>query len=115
MDLRRLISHMSEQKHQIAIITFEKGQVVRRSHETVLADILAAGARLRSWGVRPGMRVGIWASNCYEWIIYEVALLELRSLSVAFTDDFAVMSADELIDKYSLSLLLVRATDQAHK
>ena len=106
---------MSEQKHQNAIITFEKGQVVRRTHETVLADILAAGARLRSWGVRPGMRVGIWACNCYEWIIYEVALLELRALSVAFTDDFAVMSADELIDKYSLSLLLVRATDQAHK
>jgi long-chain acyl-CoA synthetase len=115
MDLRRLISHMTEQKHQNVIVTFEKGQIVRRTHETVCADVAAACARLRSWGVQPGMRVGIWAGNCYEWIIYDVALLELRALSVAFTDDFAAMSADELIDKYSLSLLLVRATDQAHK
>jgi long-chain acyl-CoA synthetase len=115
MDLRRLISHITEQKHQNVIVTFEKGQIVRRTHETVCADVAAACARLRSWGVQPGMRVGIWAGNCYEWIIYDVALLELRALSVAFTDDFAAMSADELIDKYSLSLLLVRATDQAHK
>ncbi len=115
MDLRRLVSHMSEQKHQNVIITFEKGQVVRRTHEIVCTDVLAAVAKLRSWGVRPGMRVGISTCNCYEWIIYEVAFLELRALSVAFTDDFAAMSGGELIDKYSLALLLARTTDQAHK
>jgi long-chain acyl-CoA synthetase len=115
MDLRRLISHMSEQKHQNAIFTFEKGQVVKRTHEAFCAGVIAACAELRSWGVQPGMRVGIWAGNCYEWIIYDVALLELRAVSVAFTDDFDDMGAEELIDKYSLSLLLVRAADQAHK
>lgn len=115
MDLRRLVSHMKEQKRANVITTFEKGQVVRRTHENVCTDIAAACERLKSWGVRPGMRVGIWASNCYEWIIYDVALLELRALSVAFTDDFSVMSADEVIDKYSLSLLLVRASDKEHK
>src|SRR5437762_1069736 len=99
MDLRRLISHMSEQKHQNAIFTFEKGQVVSRTHEAFCADVIAACAGLRSWGVQPGMRVRIWASNCYEWIIYDVALLELRAVSVAFTDDFDDISAEELIDK----------------
>jgi long-subunit acyl-CoA synthetase (AMP-forming) len=61
------------------------------------------------------MRVGILACNCYEWIIYDVALLELRAVSVAFTDDFSAMSSDELIDKYSLSLLLIQNSNEAHK
>lgn len=115
MDLRRLIAHMSEQKHQNHIITFEKGQVLKRTHETVQADVMAACARLKAWGIRPGMRVGIWAPNCYEWIIYDVALLELRALTVAFTDDFGPMSADDLIEKYSLSLLLVSVSEKARK
>jgi long-subunit acyl-CoA synthetase (AMP-forming) len=113
MDLRRLMAHMEEQKHQNAIITFEKGQVVRRDQQTACADVHAAVARLRNWGVRPGMKVGLWGCNCYDWIIYELALIESRALSVAFTDDFASKSADQLIDQYSLSLLLVR--DAVHK
>ncbi len=115
MDLRKLTSHIAEKRHQNVIITFEKGKVVKRDHQTVYADVMAACTRLREWGVQRGARVGIWAYNCYEWIIYDLALLELRALSVAFTDDFAGMTADELIDKYSLSLLLVSVSEKKHK
>jgi long-subunit acyl-CoA synthetase (AMP-forming) len=111
MDLRRLTLRIHEQKRQNAIITFENGQVVRRTHETVYADIKATAEKLKSWGIQPGMRVAIWACNCYEWIIHELALIELRALSVAFTDDFNGNTADQLIEKYALSLLLVRACD----
>lgn len=115
MDLRELASHIFEQKHANVIVTFEKGHVVERNHQTVYSDIKAACDRLRVWGIRPGMRVGILAPNCYEWIIHDVALLELRALLVAFTDDFSGRSADELMEKYSLSLLLVSASDRKHK
>jgi long-chain acyl-CoA synthetase len=115
MDLRKLTSHILERKSTNEILTFEKGQIVKRTHEQVYKDVMAACARLKDWGVQRGMRVGIWACNCYEWIIYDVALLELGALSVAFTDDFAGMAADDLIDKYSLSLLLVPASEKQHK
>ncbi len=115
MDLRKLSSHIAEKRHQNVIVTFEKGKVVKRDHQTVYADVMAACESLKKWGVQGGARVGIWACNCYEWIIYDLALLELRALSVAFTDDFAHMSADELIDKYSLSLLLVPSSEKQHK
>src|ERR1051326_363746 len=114
MDLRKLTSHMSQRKNENAIFTFEKGVVVRRTHAQVCADVATACASLRNWGVQPGMRVGILACNCYEWIIYDVALLELRALSIAFTEDFASASSDELIEKYSLSLLLIQGSDRAH-
>jgi long-chain acyl-CoA synthetase len=115
MDLRQLSSHLSKQQRQNIIITFEKGQKVQRTHQTVSADVTEACSRLRNWGVQPGMRVGVLSCNCYHWIIYDVALLELRAISVAFTDDFAAASADELIEKYSLSLLLIQSSDQEHK
>jgi long-subunit acyl-CoA synthetase (AMP-forming) len=115
MDLRKLTSHIAERKSENAILTFEKGQVVSRSHQTVVADVSAACSRLKSWGVEQGMRVGILACNCYQWIIYDLALLELRVLCVAFTDDFTGMNADEIIEKYSLSLLLIQASDHAHR
>jgi long-chain acyl-CoA synthetase len=115
VDLRKLTLQMEGKKRQNVIITFEKGQVVRRTHDIVRADVVGACEKLRKWGVMAGMRVGIWACNCYEWIIYDIALLELRALSVAFTDDFAGKSADELIEKYSLSLLLVPGSEKAHK
>ncbi|HEY4678181.1 MAG TPA: AMP-binding protein [Candidatus Angelobacter sp.] len=115
MDLRKLSSHIAEKKHQNVIITFEKGKVVKRDHQTFYADVMAACTWLKECGVQPGTRIGIWACNCYEWIIYDLALLDLRALSVAFTDDFAHLSADELIDKYSLSLLLVPSSEKHHK
>lgn len=115
MDLRQLSSHLSEQKRQNVIVTFENGQKVERTHQTVSAEVTEACAWLRTWGVQPGMRVGILSCNCYHWIIYDVALLELRAISVAFTDDFTAMSADELLEKYSLSLLLIQSSDQAHR
>ena len=115
MDLTKLVSHMGWRKHQNIVITFDNGQAVRRTHETLRADIRAAVSKLSSWGVRPGMRVGMWADNCYEWIVHELALVELRALSVAFTDDFSGMSGDQLIDRYLLSLLLVLSTDGRFK
>ena len=115
MDLRKLTSHIAGQQHKNVILTFEKGRVVTRTSEDIYTDVMAACAQLKSWGIQPGMRVGILAGNCYEWIIYDLALLELRALSVAFTDDFAGMTSDELIDKYSLSLLLVPASDKERR
>jgi long-chain acyl-CoA synthetase len=115
MDLRNLTSRLSERRYPNVIVTFENGKVVRRTHETLHTDIIEACFRLTQWGVQAGMRVGIWACNCYQWIVYDAALLELRALSVAFTDDFAGRSSDDLIEKYALSLLLVPATEARHK
>lgn len=115
MDLRKLVSRISQRKYQNAVFTFEKGTIVKRTHETLLADISAAYRKLKSWGVQAGMRVGILSCNSYEWIIYDVALLEMRATSVAFTDDFASTSSDQLIEKYSLSLLLIQNSNAFHK
>jgi len=107
LDLRELQSRLASHQHNNSLFTFEQGQIVKRSYADVHNDVAAACAKLTAWGLRPGMRVGIRASNCYEWVVYDLALLELRAVSVAFTDDFRSAKTADLFEKYSLSLLLV--------
>jgi long-chain acyl-CoA synthetase len=112
MEITKLVARLPG-RSKSSVFTFEKGQVTRRTHEAVHGDVQAACAELAAWGVRPGMRVGIRAPNCYPWIVYDLALIELRAVSVAFTEDFADLSAEELCDRYDLSLMLVKATERA--
>ena len=90
-----------------SIITYESGQATRRTHAQLGDDVRAAADALRRWGVVPGMRVGVRAPNGYRWLAFDLALIELRAVSVAFTDDFADWSPDALAERYGLGLLLV--------
>jgi len=111
MNLSKIVEHLAESNHSNVVVCFENAQVVRRTHSQVYLDVRIACAHLNQWGVKPGMRVGIRAANCYQWLVYDLALIETRAISVAFTDDFASADFQELIDKYSLSLLLVSSAD----
>lgn len=106
MDLTKLVTRLP-QRHTNSIHFYEGGRAARKTHAEVHADVKAAAATLAGWGVEAGMRVGILAPNSYRWIVYDLALIELRAVSVAFTDDFADADPEVLRDKYDLSLLLV--------
>lgn len=110
MDITALVARLPEQKAH-SIVSFENGRMVKRTHAVVYTDVQAACDRLKAWGLKPGMRVGIRAPNSYQWIIYDLALIQSRAVSVAFTDDFAKMSAEELCGKYSLSLIFVTSKE----
>jgi len=94
-------------------ITFydQAGEVVHKSYPAVQADVLLTVDRLRQWGVGPGMRVGIMATNSYEWVVHDLALMRLKCTSVAFPEELGTKTSDELIEKYQLSLLLLSRRD----
>lgn len=113
MDLRHILERIPAHTRNNAIFTFEKGQVVRRTFATAYDDVLAARNRLAEWGVGPGRRVGIRSPNCYDWLIHDLALIELRAPIVSFTDDFANVDPAELCEKYRLSLFLAGAAERS--
>jgi long-subunit acyl-CoA synthetase (AMP-forming) len=114
MDLTKLVTRLPE-RHTNSIHFYENGRAAHRTHAEVYADVNAAAAALAGWGVKAGMRVGIRAPNSYRWIVYDLAIIELRAVSVAFTDDFAAAAAEELRDKYGLSLLLVASSERTRQ
>ncbi len=59
---------------------------------------------LRSWGVKRGTRVGIHAPNSYQWLVHDLALLDIGAVSVAFTEDFDGRLDDAVLGKYGVSL-----------
>lgn len=87
------------------------GNVLRKSYPSVLDDVRQTIARLQQWGVEPGMRVGILATNSYEWVLHDLALMHLKCTSVAFPDEFGVHASGELIEKYRLAVLLLSVRD----
>ncbi len=111
MDLTGIVGKLEGHKSS-GILYFEKGRLVRRDFPSVYKDVQTAVARLTACGVKAGMRVGIRATNCYPWIVYDLALLALRAQSVAFTEDFFSAPADELQEKYKCGLILAYSKDK---
>lgn len=105
VELRSLIAGLPSKKG--AVYTFERGKAVKHPHAGLSGDIARVRADLENWGVRPGMRVGIYAPNSYHWLVHDLALIDIGAISVPFTDDFAGAVNDELLKRYEVSLLLI--------
>jgi long-subunit acyl-CoA synthetase (AMP-forming) len=104
VELRKLIADFPGKKNSVCI--FDRGKITRHPFASLANDVAQARGALTAWGVRPGMRVGIFAPNSYQWLVYDLALIDLGVISVAFTDDFAGAVNDELLAKYHVALLL---------
>lgn len=100
--------------HGGSVQTLDGVNIVEHSYPELAQDIGVALAKLRQWGVVARMRVGIYAQNSYEWLVYDLALIELGAIPVPFTRDFAGALNQELFDRHKLSLLLVSREMAAH-
>ncbi|HWC63445.1 MAG TPA: AMP-binding protein [Rhizomicrobium sp.] len=105
MKLGTLVAGLPKKKS--AVHTLERGKSVTYPFAGLAADVAQASAALKSWGVRPGTRVGIYAPNSCRWLVYDLAILDIGAVSVPFTDDFAGKIDRELLDRYQVSLLLL--------
>jgi long-chain acyl-CoA synthetase len=105
VELRSLIAGLPAKK--AATYTFAHGKAVKHPHAALSGDVARARQNLESWGVRPGMRVGIYAPNSYHWLVHDLALIAIGAISVPFTDDFAGAVNDDLLKRYDIALLLI--------
>lgn len=85
---------------------YEDGAVTRKAFPAVLEDVLAARRKLASWGLEPGMRAGIFATNSYAWIVHDLALILLGVTTVPFPDETLVEEIPALFDRFQVNLLL---------
>jgi long-chain acyl-CoA synthetase len=87
--------------------------VGKNNRQKTFADLARevdqAANQLRRAGVSAGMRVGFLAENCYEWLVYDLAFLELRCLAVALVPDVLDGNLQRAVETYGLSLLVTSA------
>jgi long-subunit acyl-CoA synthetase (AMP-forming) len=106
VELRNLFASLPGKRERV-ITTHEGGQFVRRSFETLAKDTTAAIERLKEAGLRAGMRVGVISENSYWWLVYDLALIELRAVGVPMPETDVSSSEASLFDTNELNLLLV--------
>ncbi len=105
MQLNGLVD--AARRGKAAVHAFEGGKATRHPLPQLAADTERKTAELRLWGVTPGMRVGIYAPNSYQWLVHDLALIEIGAIAVPFTDDFAGKVTQDLLDRYDIGLLLL--------
>lgn len=101
----------AERPSHIAIRVLSQGEAREVTYRDLQRDVRAATHRLRDAGIERGMRVGMLARNSYSWIVYDLALIELRCVSIVFPDDTALANPGELLEQHGLDLLLVGEPD----
>ncbi len=111
LKLREIVDGLTRLPNNSISFFNTRGKLVKKNYPALHTDVKHAAAKLREWGVEAGMRVGILATNSYEWVVYHLALLDLECTSVCFAEDFGNESTDELFEKFGLSLLLLQKSD----
>jgi long-chain acyl-CoA synthetase len=105
MDFGALLASLPNKKRSAFV--FDKGKVFKHSFAELARDVARAADNLRRWGIGAGNRVGIYAPNCYPWLVYDLAIIKIGAVSVPFTDDFTGKIDRAVLDKYQVSLLLI--------
>jgi long-chain acyl-CoA synthetase len=89
-----------------AIEVFARRAIVRRRYAELFADVRHARIRLAAAGLARGDIVGLLGENCYEWIVHDLALVAMGCIPVAFPETYGDLDADDLAERFELSLLL---------
>ena len=105
MKLDQLVARLPAGKG--AIVTLEQGRAIRHDYPGLARDVARARERLVRCNVKAGMRVGIFAPNSYAYVVHDLALIDLRAISVPFTDDFTGSLNRALVERYQIALLLL--------
>lgn len=105
MQLSGLVA--AARKGSSSIYVYDRGKSTAYPFPRLAADADSTRDRLTGWGVRRGMRVGIFAPNSYQWLVHDLALIEIGAILVPFTDDFTGAVNQDLLDRHDIALLLL--------
>jgi long-subunit acyl-CoA synthetase (AMP-forming) len=103
--LRSIRDYLLTRKSPIATVFGDS--IVGKTSRDLAEDVTKAAALLRSWGVCAGMRVGLLAENCYEWIVFDLAIIELDCISVALPESDVPIVERHIAMRWELNLILV--------
>jgi long-subunit acyl-CoA synthetase (AMP-forming) len=109
MDFQQLLESLRHKSGSLWWL--EKGKRAGRRYATLYQDVKTTRQMLTRWGVTTGTRVGLYAPNSWQWLVHDLALIDIGAVSVVFTDDFRNEMSEDLLERHDIELLL---TTKAH-
>ncbi|MEM8881479.1 MAG: AMP-binding protein [Pseudomonadota bacterium] len=81
-------------------------QDVRRSYAELDRDVAELAAGLLSLGLKQGERVGIWAPNCYEWVLTQLATAKIGVVLVNINPAYRTAEVEYALNKSGCKALV---------
>ena len=81
------------------------------SYEQLRSEVQRTAAGLWGRGVRPGDRVGVWASNCAEWVYLQLATARLGAVLVNVNPAYRARELRYILDKSRMKAIFLRERD----
>jgi long-subunit acyl-CoA synthetase (AMP-forming) len=107
MNLRELPLRMAAAPASSAVtIARLNGSPERVPLPRMAQDVHAIARALQTAGLQPGHRVGIQAYNCYEWLIWDLAVAHLGAILMPIPDDGVAGEPAHLVHEFKLALMV---------
>ncbi|XP_027162769.1 long chain acyl-CoA synthetase 1-like [Coffea eugenioides] len=84
------------------------GPYVWKTYEEVYQETICAGSALRACGIQPGARVGIYGSNCPQWIVAMEACGSQSLICVPLYDTLGPGAVDFIIDHAEIDFVFIQ-------
>lgn len=109
MRLNRLLDRFAENASAVLVDIGVGGARRRISFATLAGLVRARAGELTAAGIRPGQLIGVRAGNSIEWIVWDLAALEVGALVHALPDSAPPAAPEHVMAEAGLALLV---TDQ---
>ncbi len=87
-----------------AVVVCHQG--IRRTYGEFLEEVDRLAAGLLALGAAPGDRVGIWAPNCYEWLLTQFATARMGAILVCINPAYRLYELEYALNKVECSVLV---------
>ena len=98
-------------KHARKEALVSRHQGLRLSYADLGAGVEAVAAGLWGLGVRPGDRVGMWASNCVEWIYLQFATAKIGAVLVNVNPAYRADDLAYILERSAMKAIFLHERD----
>ncbi|XP_062230632.1 long chain acyl-CoA synthetase 1-like [Phragmites australis] len=84
------------------------GPYLWKSYKEVYEEVLQVGSALQQLGVQPGSRVGIYGTNCPQWIVAMQACNGYSLICVPLYDTLGAGAVDYIIDHAEIDVVFIQ-------
>ena len=92
-----------------AIVSAHQG--IRLTYSELASEVERTAAGLWGLGVRPGDRIGMWASSCVEWVYLQVATAKIGAILVNVNPAYRAHDLSYILDRSGMKAIFLHERD----